>query len=69
MRRDTLYCSTPVGLVGGGTVDLAGVPDMGECMMLTLVLGVFFAAGRTIFQIWGKPAEPQSIHAGAEVTA
>jgi hypothetical protein len=40
-------------------VDPLGIPDMGECMMLIAAAGIFFAAGRSIFETWGKPPMPQ----------
>ena len=55
MQRNTLYCDVPVGLAVTGLVDPLGFPEMGECMMLIAVLGIFFAAGRSIFETWGKP--------------
>ena len=58
MRKNTLYCDVPVGLAVTGLVDPLGFPEMGECMMLIAVLGIFFAAGRSIFETWGKPAAP-----------
>ncbi len=59
MRKNTLYCDVPVGLAVTGLVDPLGIPEMGECMMLIAVLGIFFAAGRSIFETWGKPAAPE----------
>ncbi len=60
MPKNTLYCDVPVGLAVTGLVDPLGFPEMSECMMLIAVLGIFFAAGRSIFETWGKPAAPEA---------
>lgn len=60
MKRNTLSCETlPIGIIGTSYVDPLGVPDMPECMMLIAAVGIFFAAGRSIFESWGKPPIPQ----------
>ena len=60
MRQNTLYCDVPIGLAAAGLVDPLGVPEMGECMMLIAVLGIFFAAGRSVFETWGPPSAPEA---------
>lgn len=60
MKRNTLCCETlPIGIIGTSYVDPLGVPDMPECMMLIAAVGIFFAAGRSIFDTWGKPPVSQ----------
>ena len=58
MRRNTLYCETPVGLAALSSVDPLGMPEMGECMMLIVAVGIFLATGQAIFKAWGRPAAP-----------
>lgn len=66
MQRHTLFCSASAGIAGSASVDLLGVPEMGECMMLIAVLGIFLAAAYAIFEVWGKPtASPETIVDGA----
>ncbi len=61
MSRTTLRCDVPIGLAAAGLVDPLGVPEMGECMMLIATLGIFFAAGRSIFETWGRrPVQAES---------
>jgi hypothetical protein len=56
MKRNALRCETlPIGIIGTSYVDPLGVPDMPECMMLIAAAAIFFAAGRSIFETWGKP--------------
>jgi hypothetical protein len=69
MSRTTLRCDVPIGLAAAGLVDPLGVPEIGECMMLIAVLGIFFAAGRSMFETWGKPgaADAMSVPQGLSV--
>jgi len=60
MRRRSLYCTAPVGVVGTGSVEMLGAPAAGEPMLLAMALGVFLAAGYGIFRACGKPASSQT---------
>lgn len=54
MYRQSLFCSAPAGVVGGASLDMVGVPGVGEAMLLVVTLGFFLAMGHWIFRRWGK---------------
>jgi len=59
MHRQTLFCGAPAGIAGSASVDFLGVPDMGECLMLIVAVGLFSAAVYAAFKVWRKPADPR----------
>ena len=54
MNRSRLYCSTPVGLAGTGSVELFGAACDCETKFLIAAIGVFIVAGYWAFLHWGK---------------
>jgi hypothetical protein len=69
MHRRCLFCSAPVGVAGSSSLDMLGVPDAGEAMLLIVMVGIFLAAGYHIFQESSKPAVPQTASALGAVPA
>ena len=71
MHRRCLFCSAPVGVAGSSSLDMLGVPDAGEAMLLIVTVGIFLATGYHIFQAYWKPkpALPQTASALGAVPA
>lgn len=64
LSQGAALCGVPIGGVGGGSLDMLGVPALGEGLSLALALGAFVGVGAWMFRRWGKspavqaPTEP-----------
>ena len=63
LSRQGLFCTAPVGVVGRGSLDLAGAPAPGELASLIIAAGLFLFAGYWVFARWGKTASKDPIGA------
>ena len=69
LTRQGLFCTAPVGVVGSGSLDLAGAPAPGEMTCLIVIGGLFLFVGYWVFARWGKTASPDPASAKIPVFA
>jgi hypothetical protein len=69
MHRQSLFCTAPAGVASTASLDMIGVPSLGEAMLLVVAVSFFLAMGYWIFQGWGRPSPSRTIGAQGAVVA
>lgn len=59
LSQGAALCGAPVGGGTVGSVDLLGIPVLGEGLALALASGAFLVAGAWMFRRWGQSPEVQ----------